>query len=183
MVVDGPWRMPWLRCDTGAVWLDLLSTLSSAYGPAPVERLVDVAALTWWLDTETLLPRRPPTDRDLVDARALRGALRAFGLAAVRDDSIRPGDLAVLNEHLAADRPLTWPVRPPATTGEALARVARQAVETVAGERRGELHQCADAECGLLFLDAGGRRRWCAAEVCGVRNRVRSYRERTRARQ
>ena len=58
--------------------------------------------------------------------------------------------------------------------------MARAAVETLSGARRAELHQCADAECGLLFLDATGRRRWCAAEVCGVRNRVRSHR-RTRA--
>lgn len=171
--------MPWLRCDTGAVWLDLLSTQSSAYGPAPIERLVDVDALTWWLDTEALLPQRAPTDQDLADARALRDALRTLGLAVVRDRPIP--DLAVLNHHLAHDRPLTWPIQPPATTSEALGRIARQAVETVAGERRTEVHQCADTECGLLFLDAGGRRRWCAADVCGVRNRVRSHRERSRA--
>ncbi|HEY2695893.1 MAG TPA: CGNR zinc finger domain-containing protein [Pseudonocardiaceae bacterium] len=30
-------------------------------------------------------------------------------------------------------------------------------------------------------MDAGSRRRWCAADVCGVRNRVRSHRERTRS--
>lgn len=180
-MADGPWRMPWLRCDTGAAWLDLLSTQSSAYGPAPVERLVDVAALTWWLDTEGLLPRRTPTDEDLRDARALRDALRTLGLSVVRDQPIPDADMAVLNDHLARDRPLTWPIQPPATAGDALGRVARQAVETVAGERRAELRQCADAECGLLFLDAGGRRRWCAADVCGVRNRVRSHRERSRS--
>lgn len=180
-MADGPWRMPWLRCDTGAVWLDLLSTRSSAYGPAPVERLVDVAALTWWLETEALLPQHAPTDQDLADARALREALRTLGLSAVDDRPIPAADLAVINDHLAADRPLTWPIRPPVTAGEALGRVARQAVETVAGDRRAELRRCADAECGLLFLDAGGRRRWCAAEVCGVRNRVRSHRERSRA--
>jgi predicted RNA-binding Zn ribbon-like protein len=172
--------MPWLRCATGAVWLDLLSTRSRAYGPAPVERLVDVAALEWWLDTEALLPQLPPTDQDLADTRALREALRAFGLAALRGDPVPSADLVVLNGQLAADRPLTWPIRPPATTREALGRVARQAVETVE-TAAGDLRQCADAECGLLFLDAGGRRRWCAAEVCGVRNRVRSHRERTRA--
>ncbi len=172
--------MPWLRCETGAAWLDLLATQSRAYGPAPVERLVDVPALTWWLEVEGLLPRLAPTDEDLAEARSLRAALRALGLATVHDHSISRADATVLNHHLAADRPLTWPTQPPAMTGEALGRLARQAVETVT-ERSAELHRCADAECGLLFLDAGGRRRWCAAEVCGVRNRVRSHRERTRA--
>lgn len=175
--------MPWLHCDTGARWLDLLATQSSAYGPAPVERLTDVDRLTWWLDVEDLLPRTPPTDHDLTDARALRDALRAVGLATVRDTPIPDADLAAFNDALAADRPLTWPLTAPATTREALGRVAREAVDIIAGPRRTELHQCADAACGLLFLDASGRRRWCAAQVCGVRNRVRSHRERTRAQQ
>lgn len=180
-VVEGSWRMPWLRCDTGARWLDLLATQSSAYGPAPIERLPDVDRLTWWLDVEDLLPQTPPTDRDLARARALRDALRAVGLAAVRATPVPESDVAVFNDILAADRPLTWPPTPPRTAREALGRVAREAVETLAGARRAELHQCADASCGLLFLDATGRRRWCAAEECGVRNRVRSHRERTRA--
>src|SRR5205807_8917209 len=103
---------------------------------------------------------------------------------AVMHDRPIPGrQAATLNAHLAADRPLTWPPQPPATTEEALGRLARAAVDTLTGERRADLHQCADSSCGLMFLDAGGRRRWCAAEVCGVRNRVRSHRERTRAHQ
>lgn len=185
--------MPWLRCDTGAAWLDLLATQSGAYGPAPRERLVDADSLAWWLDVEGLLPSTAPTEKDLPAARALRDALRAVALAVVRDQPIPaeptatlnapiPAEhAATLNDHLAADRPLTWPPHAPATTAEALGRVARAAVDTLTGDRRADLHQCADTECGLLFLDAGGRRRWCAADVCGVRNRVRSHRERTRS--
>jgi predicted RNA-binding Zn ribbon-like protein len=174
--------MPWLRSDTGAVWLDLLATQSGAYGPAPTERLVDVGRLAWWLEVEGLLPRAGLTDQDLVAARALRDALRAVALAVVHDRPVPSAEVVVLNDQLAADRPLTWPLQAPATAGQALGRVAREAVETLSGARCAELHQCADAECGLLFLDAGGRRRWCAAEVCGVRNRVRSHRERARSR-
>jgi predicted RNA-binding Zn ribbon-like protein len=99
----------------------------------------------------------------------------------VHDHPIPPDQVIVLNDHLAADRPLTWPLSAPSTAREALGRVARAAVETLSGARRTELQQCADAECGLLFLDATGRRRWCAAEVCGVRNRVRSHRERAKS--
>ncbi|HEY4457294.1 MAG TPA: ABATE domain-containing protein [Pseudonocardiaceae bacterium] len=177
------WRMPWLRCDTGAAWLDLLATQSGAYGPTPRERLVDADTLTWWLDVEGLLPQTAPTEADLPATRTLRDALRAIALAVIHDQPIPADHAATLNNHLAADRPLTWPPRAPASTAEALGRVARAAVDTLTGDRRADLHQCADTECGLLFLDAGGRRRWCAADVCGVRNRVRSHRERTRAHQ
>lgn len=177
------WRMPWLRCDTGAAWLDLLATQSGAYGPTPRERLTNTDTLTWWLDVEGLLPRTAPTNDDLPAARALRDALRAVALAVLHDQPTPAEHAATLTGHLAADRPLTWPPTAPATTAEALARVARAAVETLTSERRTELHQCADTECGLLFLDATGRRRWCAADVCGVRNRVRSHRERTRSHQ
>ncbi|HEX4224181.1 MAG TPA: ABATE domain-containing protein [Pseudonocardiaceae bacterium] len=179
-LVDGPWRMPWLRSDTGAVWLDLLATVSGAYGPTPRERLTDTEALAWWLTVEDLLPLAELTEQDLLDARALRAALRGVALAVLHDQPISPAEVIVLNDHLAADRPLTWPSSPPATARQALARVAREAAETLTGTRRTELRQCADTECGLLFLDAAGRRRWCAAEVCGVRNRVRAHRERTR---
>jgi predicted RNA-binding Zn ribbon-like protein len=178
--MDDSWRMPWLRCDTGAAWLDLLSTQSKAYGPTPVERMVDPAWLTWWLDREDLLPQTPPTESDLLAAHALRNALRAVALAVVHDNPVPAEASAELNDHLAADRPLTWPPHPPATAREALARIARDAVTTLSGPARADLRQCADTECGLLFLDANGRRRWCAADVCGVRNRVRSHRERTK---
>lgn len=172
--------MPWLRCDTGAVWLDLLATRNKAYSPTPIERVVDAAWLTWWLDREDLLPQAAPTETDVLAARALREALRGVALAVVHERPVPPDAVAALNEHLAADRPLTWPPRPPATAGEAWGRIARDAVATLSGPGRGELRQCADTECGMLFLDPGGRRRWCAADVCGVRNRVRTHRERAR---
>jgi predicted RNA-binding Zn ribbon-like protein len=69
-------------------------------------------------------------------------------------------------------------IRPPATSRAALARIARQAAEQLTRPEAMTLHTCADPVCGMLFLDPGGRRRWCAADVCGVRNRVRAHRQR-----
>jgi predicted RNA-binding Zn ribbon-like protein len=64
---------------------------------------------------------------------------------------------------------------------EALARVARQAVEHLTGPVAQTLRRCADDDCSMVFTDLNGRRRWCSAETCGVRNRVRAHRERQRS--
>jgi predicted RNA-binding Zn ribbon-like protein len=174
----------WLRSETGATWLDLVASLGSAYGPAPEERLVSTGLLRDWLASENLRPDADPTDADLTHARALREALRGLALAVVRSEPWPGVDIKVVNKVLAEDRPLVLEpgrLRHPATTREALARITRQAVEDLTGPAAATLRQCGDAVCGLLFLDPGGRRKWCMAEICGVRNRVRAHRQRNSA--
>jgi predicted RNA-binding Zn ribbon-like protein len=178
-----------LRFDTGATWLDLVATVSGAYGPEPFERLHDLDRLREWLTTEQLLPETEPVTADLDEFWRLREALRGLALARFRSEAPPTGDLALLNEVLARDVPLTvrinrsgaLTVGRPATVGEVLARVARQAVEHLTGPEAETLGACADHDCGMLFLDPVGRRRWCAPEICGVRNRVRAHRERQRS--
>ncbi|TCO65620.1 CGNR zinc finger domain-containing protein [Actinocrispum wychmicini] len=169
----------WVRSETGATWLDLVATVSGAYGAAPRERLISVDLLGDWLATVHLRPAADPTEDDLERARALREALRGLALAVVRGERWPARHVRLVNEVLAEDRPLTLTgghVRPPATCREALARIARQAAEHLA--EPAALRQCADEVCGMLFIDPGGRRRWCSAEICGVRNRVRAHRRR-----
>jgi predicted RNA-binding Zn ribbon-like protein len=181
-------RIQRLRFDTGATWLDLVATVGDAYGETPVERLRDTARLREWLDAEGLLPERAPDEDDLVRARELRESLRGLALAALRGNAWPPGDVARVNEHLRADEPLelrdgpSGPrTRPPATTRAALGRVARQAAQHLTGPEAGMLGACPARDCGMLFLDPTGRRVWCAAEICGVRHRVREHRRRRRA--
>jgi predicted RNA-binding Zn ribbon-like protein len=167
------------RCETGATWLDLVATVTSAYGPAPVESVTSVALLRDWLAAVDLQPKDDPTEADLERARELREALRGLALAVVRAEPWPAGDVDIVNQALADDRPLVLAkhkVRPPATCREALARIARQAVEHLSVPVA--LRQCADQVCGMLFIDDSGRRRWCSAEICGVRNRVRAHRQR-----
>jgi predicted RNA-binding Zn ribbon-like protein len=178
----------WLPCETGASWLDLVATVGRAYGPAPVDRLTDPARLADWLATQDLTPRRAPTRADLTRARTLRESLRTLALATRNDTPWPPDALATLNTALADDTHLTVitprqapsgpALRPPATAREALARLAREAAVHLTGPAAGSLHQCADETCGMLYLDPTGRRRWCSAEICGVRNRVRAHRRR-----
>ncbi|MET0134308.1 MAG: CGNR zinc finger domain-containing protein [Kibdelosporangium sp.] len=174
----------WLRSDSGATWLDLVASLGSAYGPAPEERLTDTGLLRDWLASENLQPEAAPTGADLAHARVLREALRGLALAAVRSEPWPDKDIAFVNEILAEDRPLVLEsgrLQRPRTTREALTRITRQAVEDLTGPAAANLHQCGDSVCGLLFLDPSGRRKWCVAEICGVRNRVRAHRRRNSA--
>ena len=138
------WRLPWLRCETGATWLDLLATTSKAYGPEPIERMVDVAWLRSWLAVEDLLPQVEPAEADLGRARELRAGLRSIALAVLGDAPWPAGGIELLNGFLAEDRPLAarlsasgaLSVGRPATTVEALGRIARQAVEQLTGPVR-----------------------------------------------
>lgn len=169
----------WVRCETGATWLDLVATVSSAYGPGPVERLTSDDVLGEWLARVNLRPVATLTAEDLDQTRALREALRGLGLAVIRGERWPAEHVNLVNEVLADDQPLKLTdehVRPPANCREALARIARQAAEHLA--EPAALRQCADEVCGMMFIDPGGRRRWCSAEICGVRNRVRAHRRR-----
>jgi predicted RNA-binding Zn ribbon-like protein len=170
------------RFITGAVWLDLLVTRGRAYGAEPIERLYDLGSLHTWLGHEGLTPVAPLTDADVERVKALRETLRPFVLAVL--DHADPPDITVLQPWLDADEQLRAVVRdgrpaaaPPSTLDAALARIVRQAVEQLPGA---PLAACGDADCRMAYLDPTGRRRWCSAETCGVKARVRAHRARAR---
>jgi predicted RNA-binding Zn ribbon-like protein len=163
------------------MWLDLVATVRRAYGPDPFDRLESPQLLENWLAGEGLKPHLKPTEDDLAKACDLREALRGLALATVRELEWSANDVATVNRALVDDHPLVLTpngVKPPRTTREALARIAREAVGQLAGPMAVELGRCSDSDCGMLFVDPGGRRRWCSASTCGVRHRVRAFRER-----
>jgi predicted RNA-binding Zn ribbon-like protein len=180
------WR---LRFDAGAPWLDLVATVAYAHTSTPIERLTDLDRLREWLAAENLLPSTDPTEADLDLVRTVRQTLRGLAEATVHSGPELKGSTARLNEVLAFDRPVSvrvdrsgaLTVSWPATVREALARLARQAVEHLTGPVAATLRVCGDNDCSMVFTDPTGRRRWCAAQSCGVRNRVRAHRSRQRA--
>lgn len=178
---------PELRFDAGSGWLDLLATVGSAYGDAPVERLTGPPRLARYLDRHGLGPVAAPEPADVADAVRLREVLRPLALAAVDGAPVSAAELAALQPWLDRDRPLRAVLHDgvpalaaPATAGAALARVARQALEQLAGPERAQLGTCAADSCRMVFLDPAGRRRWCAPDRCGVRSRVAAHRARAR---
>jgi predicted RNA-binding Zn ribbon-like protein len=60
--------------------------------------------------------------------------------------------------------------------------VAADAVALLADPARiARLHRCPGRDCGWVFLDTSGRRRWCSMATCGSREKMRRMYERKRA--
>lgn len=175
------------RTGNGAAWLDLLATLTGRYRDTQADALESPKRLRAWLREHALEPTGAVTEADLEHARALREALHRTAAAALRDEPPNAGDLRVISRVLPADRPIQLhpdrtrlAVSRPTTSAEALARLARDAVQDLTGPRRTQLHACADDTCSGIFIDTTGRRRWCSDQTCGNRLRVRAYRSRAR---
>ncbi|WP_163510750.1 CGNR zinc finger domain-containing protein [Fodinicola acaciae] len=196
-------KQPWF--DTGRQWLDLLASVSRAYGPAPVERVGDLDDLVEWLCVENLIPVAAPTADDLAAFRTLREALRSI----LTTRKPPPAAIATVNATLdgrrnrfpiaSSDgaspgetfREVTIGLEPapgggvrrvrPADTSVVLAILAAQAVDDLTGPASAALRQCAGEDCRMYFHDPTGKRRWCADAVCGSRARVRALRARRAA--
>jgi predicted RNA-binding Zn ribbon-like protein len=96
-----------------------------------------------------------------------RAAIRTVNAAAAADTGYA---LRTDGAELVAARP--------ADSTVALARLARQAIDTLTGPARLRLRNCGDASCAGIYLDDTGRRRWCSDRRCGSRARVRAHRAR-----
>ena len=60
--------------------------------------------------------------------------------------------------------------------------VAADAITLLADPARiARLHRCPGRDCGWIFLDTSGRRRWCSMQTCGSREKMRRMYERKRA--
>jgi predicted RNA-binding Zn ribbon-like protein len=134
-------------------------------------------------------------EAELHAARASRADLYAVLAAVARGGAPPPAALAnVAREHaeaaaharLAAGegdatvwRP-EWPARDPRRVRFA---VATDAVALLGDpERLARLCRCPGRDCGWLFLDTSGRRRWCSMSACGSREKMRRMYARQRSR-
>jgi predicted RNA-binding Zn ribbon-like protein len=176
------------RFDPGALCMELVTT----GGPgefARYEVLHEPADLVRWVERSRLSDGLEVaiTEEELAKTRALRDAI--FLLAADRAHGRPPQarHLDVVNA-AAAGAPLAARIEadgsrgwaPGATGARLLATVARDAVELFTGPYADRIRECGSHNCALLFVDTSrpGRRRWCAMEHCGNRQKVRAHRAR-----
>lgn len=171
--------------DSGSLALDLAYTGALGDG-APNETLHAPADLGAWIgDRFDEVDAASADDRDLADALALRGAIARLALASAHGSRAASADVDVVN--LFAATPDIPPVlaggsrragRSHARVGQALSRLARQAI-VMFGEE-GRLRECAADDCHVVFYDASrsGSRRWCSMQRCGNRAKVRAHRAR-----
>ncbi|MFI1565123.1 CGNR zinc finger domain-containing protein [Streptomyces sp. NPDC020490] len=179
------------RFDPGALCLELLTT----GGPgafARYEVLHQPADLAAWA-ARSRLPdglEVSVSNRELTRARTVRDALFRLTAARAHGRRLDPLDLDVVNA-AAAEPPLVARISPdgthvwaPGATATALlSTVARDAVDLFTGPHAGRIRVCDAHDCHLLFVDTSrpGRRRWCAMEHCGNREKARAHRSRGRA--
>ncbi len=78
------------------------------------------------------------------------------------------------------DGPARWEL--PSTLGERLPLMATaaSAADLLTSVSTTAVHACPGQECGWLFLDRTGRRRWCTMAICGNRAKVRAHAARRR---
>ena len=135
---------------------------------------------------------RPGGPDELELARGLRSALHAIFSALARDGEPDQFSLSRLRFAYAQAVAAGTLVRQ-ADGGFALEwsreetrrvrfAVAADAVALLADPARmARLHRCPGRDCGWVFLDTSGRRRWCSMQTCGSREKMRRMYARKRA--
>jgi predicted RNA-binding Zn ribbon-like protein len=126
--------------------------------------------------------------RELRAALALRNAIHAIFASIAADAKPDPDALASLHdvyreavEHsrLTAEKGLwrlDWPVEDQRRIRFGL---AVDAVELLRDpDRLKRVRMCPGSNCGWIFLDTSGRRRWCSMDVCGSRAKMRRFYQR-----
>jgi predicted RNA-binding Zn ribbon-like protein len=127
--------------------------------------------------------------RNVDNSVRLRDAIRAVFGACVDGAPPRPEWLAVINS--AAEAAPYWPALGPSyeieerTAGDgldaALAAIARDAMNLLAGPLREDLRACRAPGCVKFFVKDHPRREWCC-DHCGNRARAARHYHRHRAR-
>jgi len=167
------------------------------YGLGPLEDRL--ASDPGWLDEflarwRLAAPGRR-TRKELDELARLRSLLRRLIETVAAGRRIADSDLAELNGFLVA-RPLRRTLAPSGDVYElaltplrsdwtyTLAEIATSFAELAAGVEARRIKVCPNPECRWVFYDEtkNRRRRWCESTVCGNRDKVRRFRERTRAR-
>lgn len=173
--------------DSGALSLDFGHTGLDG-GPDSREQLNSADDLSGWLGERFDRLSGDATERDLVDAKALRTAIYRLARARVDRAQPEPDDIDTVN--LFAATPDIPPLidgghrRAGATAirpGQALSTIARDAVRLLSHNTEGRIRECDADNCRLVFYDESrtNNRRWCSMQRCGNRAKVRTFRARS----
>ncbi|MGW6545804.1 CGNR zinc finger domain-containing protein [Streptomyces massasporeus] len=176
------------RFDPGTLCLELTVT----GGPGAFARwevLHEPADLVTWAGRSRLPDGLDLTvsAAELEGARTLRDAVFLLAADRAHGRPLRTAQVDLVNAAAAAP-PLIARIEPdgtrawaPGATGtHLLATVARDAIDLFTGPHADRVRECGAHNCHLLFVDTSrpGRRRWCAMEHCGNREKVRAHRAR-----
>jgi predicted RNA-binding Zn ribbon-like protein len=177
----------------GALSLDFANTVDWTEDDAEVQAtdaLLEPDSLDRW-GARLGVAGRPGGAEELELARGLRTALHLIFSALAREQEPDEFSLARLRfayaQAVAAGTlsrrdggfGLDWAIDEPRRVRFA---VAADAVALLADPARmARLHRCPGRDCGWVFLDTSGRRRWCSMATCGSREKMRRMYARKRA--
>ncbi|MFD7816458.1 CGNR zinc finger domain-containing protein [Streptomyces sp. NPDC059785] len=164
--------------------LDFAATLR-ARRSARFEMFVSPDRLNaWYVESGVVDFVSPGQDSDVEEAIVVREAVyrlvTARRLGEPYDDEALTVVNAAARKPAAAPRLTTAGRRTDATPAEALATVARQAVELLSGPDVPLMKECGNPECTRVYIDRsrGMRRQWCGMESCGNKIKAAAYRAR-----
>ncbi|PWI15302.1 hypothetical protein DI272_14850 [Streptomyces sp. Act143] len=141
----------------------------------------------WYLESGLVDTITPGQDGDVREATAVREAIYRLVTDRRLGEEFDQQALDLVNA--AARR---TPVTPQltltgrlteATPEQALATVARQAVELLSGPDVPLMKECGNPECTRVYIDRsrGMRRQWCGMESCGNKIKAAAYRARKKS--
>jgi predicted RNA-binding Zn ribbon-like protein len=142
---------------------------------------------TWFSEQGLVDDVVDPSDQEVADALAVREAIRELLLenngvdgdfAAASKTLETAGRQAHLTVRFENGRPLLAPDGDGATA--AIGRIVATVAGLVPTDEWKRLKGCRDENCRVAFYDKSRNRSraWCSMEVCGNREKARSFRER-----
>jgi predicted RNA-binding Zn ribbon-like protein len=169
--------------------------------------LVDYKHIVRWARTQNILTEDEeetldrladayPEDALAIYQRTLtfRNALHTLFTDYIHGHEADAASMAVLNFEIADTfsqsrlwwydgaftmEPLSYDNENQERLDEFLDPVVHSALELLTAKTElSKVHECGGPDCGWLFFDSSGRRRWCSMEHCGNAAKVRRFRER-----
>jgi len=147
--------------------------------------------LAMWLSEQGLVDDLvEPTDEEVADAAAVREAIRELllvnnGAATDSDAASKTLEEAGRKAHLGVRFEGGRPVLAPEGDGArgAIGRIVATVAELAPTDDWKRLKACRDESCRVAFYDKSRNRSraWCSMEVCGNREKARSFRARHHA--
>ncbi|HEX6035850.1 MAG TPA: ABATE domain-containing protein [Anaerolineales bacterium] len=172
----------------GRLCIDFTQTGGETGKRAYWERFHQPTDLADWLAQSPLqLQDVQPGPEEFKIALALRESIWRVAQAIRHGETHLAEDIGTINRAAAApdlhpqlnseSLEQTW--GSPATATAALSVIARDAIDLFSGELRSRIRECANPNCGLMFVDASrpGKRRWCLMKRCGNMAKTSQYRK------
>jgi predicted RNA-binding Zn ribbon-like protein len=183
-------------CLSGHPALDFCNTRAGWAAPAVRDYLESYDHLVVWAGSAGLLEQDRVSALRAEAASRPRAAAAALAQArATRDELYRvlmgsdaeldaiAAPMRAATRHLRLARrggAIIWEIDPEAGLLSPLLATVWSAGELIVSADRARVEACPGEDCGWLFVNRSGRRRWCTMSTCGNRAKARRFADRHR---